>query len=126
MTDFFAYMDKDVELWRKRYSWEQAAGRRWQHYLDDLSAFFAFLDKTGVLATRMTREQGIDLDPREGFRRAAHAAVHGLTTSMSISSKSLTLRVATAMPRERAIAAIWQSAGGSVRPTERRMAAISA
>lgn len=61
LTDFFAYMDEDVELWKKRYSWERAADRKWQHYLDDLSAFFAFLDKTEVLATKMAREQGIVL-----------------------------------------------------------------
>ena len=59
LTDFFVYMDEDVELWRKRYSWEQAAGRQWQHCLDDLRAFFAFLDKTEVLATQMAPEQGI-------------------------------------------------------------------
>ena len=59
LRDLFAYMDEDVELWRKRYSWEHAANRQWQHYLDDLSAFFAFLDKTEVLATQMARERGI-------------------------------------------------------------------
>ena len=59
LTDVFAYMDDDVELWRKRYSWEHAAGRQWQHYLDDMSAFFAFLDKTEVLATRMARQRGV-------------------------------------------------------------------
>ena len=61
LTDLFAYMDEDVELWRKRYSWEQSASREWQHYLDDLSALFAFVDKTEVLATEMAREQGIVL-----------------------------------------------------------------
>ena len=59
LTDLFAYMDEDVELWRKRYSWEQSANREWQHYLDDLSAFFSFLDKTEALATQMARERGI-------------------------------------------------------------------
>ena len=59
LTDFFAYMDEDVEMWRKRYSWEQAADRRWQHYLDDLSALFAFVDKTEDMATQMARKQGI-------------------------------------------------------------------
>ena len=59
LKDFFSYMDEDVELWRKRYSWEHAADRQWQHYLDDLSALFAFLDKTEELATRMARERGI-------------------------------------------------------------------
>ena len=39
------------------------------------------------------------------------AAAQGSTISMSTSSKSRTLRVATAMRRQWAIAAIWQSAG---------------
>ena len=43
--------------------------------------------------------------------RHDHAAAQGSTTSMSASSKSRTLRVATAMRRERTIAAIWQSEG---------------
>ena len=59
LTDLFAYMDEDVGLWRKRYSWEQSTNGEWQHYLDDLSAFFAFVDKTEVLATQMARERGI-------------------------------------------------------------------
>ena len=46
------------------------------------------------------RKQRVDLDPREGFGRAAHALDQGSTTSMPMSSKSLTLRVTTAMPRE--------------------------
>ena len=71
-------------------------------------------------------QQGVNLDPREGFGCAAHAAVQGSTTSTPTSPKSRTFRVATAMPRERAIAAIWQSAGAMGRPAERRPAAISA
>ena len=43
-----------------------------------------------------------------------------------MSPKSRTLRVATDIPRERAIAAIWQSAGATVRPAARRLEAISA
>ena len=38
--------------------------------------------------------------------RTAHAAVHGSTISIPMSSKSRTLRVATAMSRDAAIAAI--------------------
>ena len=59
LADFFAYVDEDVQLWSKRYAWEHAGSRQWQHYLDDLSAFFAFLDKTEDLATQMARAQGI-------------------------------------------------------------------
>lgn len=59
LADFFAYMDEDAELWRKRYSWERVAGGQWQHYLDDLSAFFAFLDITEGLATETARRRKI-------------------------------------------------------------------
>ena len=59
LTDVFAYMDEDVELWRKRYAWEHAAEREWQHYIDDLSALFAFLDASESLAMETARKQGI-------------------------------------------------------------------
>ena len=59
LADFLAYMDEDAELWRKRYAWERTAGGQWQHYIDDLSAFFAFLDTTEGLATEMARRQGL-------------------------------------------------------------------
>ncbi len=59
LADFLAYMDEDAELWRKRYAWERAADAQWQHYIDDLSAFFAFLDATEGLATEMARRHGI-------------------------------------------------------------------
>lgn len=59
LADFLAYMDEDVELWRKRYAWERAGGGQWQHYVDDLSAFFAFLDATEGLAMETARQRGI-------------------------------------------------------------------
>ena len=57
--DVFAYMDDDVELWRKRYAWEHAAEREWQHYIDDLSALLSFLDFSASLAMKTARKQGI-------------------------------------------------------------------
>ena len=48
-----------MKLWRKRYAWEHAADRQWQHYIDDLSALFAFLDTSESLATEAARKQGI-------------------------------------------------------------------
>ncbi len=59
LEDFLTYMDEDVGLWQKRYSWERATKRQWQHYLDDLSAFLAFLDRTEVLANEVARNAGI-------------------------------------------------------------------
>ena len=59
LKDVFAYMDDDVRLWRKRYAWEDAASGQWQHYIDDLSALFAFLDISENLAIEMARKRGI-------------------------------------------------------------------
>ena len=53
------------------------------------------------------------------LRRNAHACVHGSITSMPASAKSRTLRVAAAMARERAMAALWQSAFGIGLPIAR-------
>ena len=60
------------------------------------------------------------------FGATGHGGDQGSMISTPRFSKSRTLRVATVMPRERAIAAIWQSAGVIGRPAERRAAAISA
>ena len=76
------------------------------------------------LRTSRTSSRALQTIPR--FGRSAHAPSQGLKISIPISSKSRTLRVATAMPCERAIAAIWQSAGETTRPANRRLAAICA
>ena len=65
-------------------------------------------------------------DAEASSAAATHAPLHGSVTLIPASAKSLTLRVATAIPRDRAIAAIWQSATGIGRPNWRRTAAISA
>ena len=59
LRDVLAYMDEDADLWRKRYSWGNAAAGQWQHYIDDLGAFFEFLDTTESLAMEMARQRGI-------------------------------------------------------------------
>ena len=63
LKDVFTYMDDDVQLWRKRYAWEDAASEKWRHYIDDLSAFFAFLDTSENLAMETARKQGIVRQP---------------------------------------------------------------
>ncbi len=59
LMDVFAYMDDDMDLWRKRYAWEHAAEREWRHYIDDLGALFAFLDTSESLAMETARKQGL-------------------------------------------------------------------
>ena len=59
LMDVFVYLDENAELWSKRYAWEAAAGEQWQHYIDDLGAFFEFLDATESLAMELARKRGI-------------------------------------------------------------------
>ncbi|MCY4004174.1 MAG: hypothetical protein OXF33_10765 [Rhodospirillales bacterium] len=61
LMDVFVYLDEDAELWKKRYAWERTAGddAQWQHYIDDLGAFFEFLDATESLAMELARKRGI-------------------------------------------------------------------
>ena len=59
LRDCLAYMDEDMELWRKRYSWEMASERQWRHYVDNLDAFLVFLDATESFATEMARQRGL-------------------------------------------------------------------
>ena len=63
---------------------------------------------------------------RDASPLSAHALANGSMMSIPISSKSRTFLVATAIPRERAIAAICPSACETGRPAMRRAAAISA
>ena len=75
---------------------------------EDKDAILVFEQDARTVSKVSVRAFGQDVDfgPREGLGRAIHAVVHGLTMSTPMSSKSRTLRVATVMPRERAIAAI--------------------
>ena len=59
LQDVLAYMDDDAELWGKRSSRDSDAAGQWRHYIDDLGAFFAFLDSTETLAMEMARKRGI-------------------------------------------------------------------
>lgn len=59
LKEFLAYMDEDVQLWNKRYSWESLSENQWQHYIDNLAAFFIFLNLTETLAKNMAQKQGI-------------------------------------------------------------------
>ena len=59
LRDCLVYMDEDMELWRKRYSWEMASEKQWRHYMDNLDAFLVFLDTTETFATKMARQRGM-------------------------------------------------------------------
>ena len=59
LKDFLVYMDEDVALFKKRYSWETSMNNEWQHYLDNLNAFFEFIDTTEKLAIGIAQDKGI-------------------------------------------------------------------
>ena len=45
LRSFFEYLDKDVVLWQKRYSWEHVEDGRWRYYLGDISVFVELIDR---------------------------------------------------------------------------------
>ena len=45
LRGFLEYLDDDVMLWQKRYSWELVNKGRWRHYLSDISVFVEFINR---------------------------------------------------------------------------------
>ena len=45
LRGLFEYLDKDVILWQKRYSWELVGENRWRHYLNDISIIIELINR---------------------------------------------------------------------------------
>ena len=45
LRGFLDYLDQDVMLWQKRYSWELADKGCWRHYLSDISVFVELIER---------------------------------------------------------------------------------
>ena len=45
LRGFLEYLDDDVMLWQKRYSWELVGKGRWRHYLSDISVFVQLIER---------------------------------------------------------------------------------
>ena len=45
LRGFLEYLDRDVMVSKKRYSWEQARDRVWRYYLSDISVFVELIDR---------------------------------------------------------------------------------
>ena len=45
LRGFFEYLDKDVLVSQKRYSWERVRDRHWRHYLGDIAPFVEFINR---------------------------------------------------------------------------------
>lgn len=59
LQEFFEYMDGDMALWEKRYSWERVSTQVWRHYLDDLRPFLDFVGKVEKLGADLARKAGV-------------------------------------------------------------------
>lgn len=59
VQEFFEYMDGDMALWEKRYSWERVANQAWRHYLDDLRPFLEFLAKAEKVGADEARKADV-------------------------------------------------------------------
>ena len=59
LQEFCEYMDQEMALWEKRYSWESASAPTWRHYIDDLGPFLDYLDKVEMLGRQVAREEGL-------------------------------------------------------------------
>ena len=45
LKGFLEYLDHDVMISKKRYSWEQARDGDWRYYLDDITVFIELIEK---------------------------------------------------------------------------------
>ena len=45
LKGFLEYLDHDVMISKKRYSWEQARDGDWRYYLDDITVFVELIEK---------------------------------------------------------------------------------
>ena len=45
LRGFFEYLDHDVMISKKRYSWEQTRDGDWRYYLDDITVFVQLIDR---------------------------------------------------------------------------------
>lgn len=59
LQEFCEYMDEEMALWEKRYSWERASAQTWRHYIDDLRPFLDYLEKVEKLGRQVAREEGV-------------------------------------------------------------------
>ena len=59
LNDFCAYLDKDVKIWKKRYSWEENSAAQWVHYLDNLDPLMVFLESIDEVGEGLAREAGV-------------------------------------------------------------------
>ena len=45
LKGLFEYLDQEVIISKKRYSWEQARDNEWRYYLDDITVIVEFIDR---------------------------------------------------------------------------------
>ena len=65
LRDWFDYFDSDLQMYTKRYSWENLAKEKYRHYIKDLSIFHSVFEILHVLVFDRARDVGILLPERQ-------------------------------------------------------------
>lgn len=65
LRDWFAYFDTDLQMYTKRYSWENLAKEKYRHYIKDLRLFHGLFDILRILALDKAKDIGILLPEKQ-------------------------------------------------------------
>ena len=65
LRDWFAYFDTDLQMYTKRYSWENIAKEKYRHYIKDLRLFYGVFEILRILALDKARDVGILLSNKQ-------------------------------------------------------------
>ena len=59
LRDWFVYFDTDLQMYTKRYSWENIAQEKHRHYIKDLRLFYGVFDILHILVLDKARDVGV-------------------------------------------------------------------
>ena len=65
LRDWFDYFDTDLQMYTKRYIWENLAKEKYRHYIKDLSIFHSVFEILRVLVFDRARDVGVLLPERQ-------------------------------------------------------------
>ena len=68
LRDWFDYFDTDLQMYTKRYSWENIAKEKYRHYIKDLRLFYGVFDILRILVLDKARDVGILLPDKQNDR----------------------------------------------------------
>ena len=59
LKDWFLYFDTDLQMYTKRYSWENIAKEKYRHYIKDLKIFFCLFEILRALVLDRAMDRGV-------------------------------------------------------------------